>query len=269
MDERVLRELLQLETRGERAVLATVVRTRGSAPQGSGARLLWTESGRLVGTVGGGSIERAVVERAKRVLQDGGAPELVEFDLGADLAMACGGAMDVFLELIAPRPRLVIFGAGHVGREVAEIASRLGFERWVVDDRAEYASEERFPGCRLLVQPFAEVARSFEPQNRDYLLIVTHGHRHDDLLLQAFVQGPQKYLGMIGSKTKVAEAFARLRASSVPEEAIARVHSPVGLPIGALTPAEIGVSIVAELVQELRRIPDGLQKELYRGQAAE
>lgn len=255
MEDRILRELVQMQEAGERGVLALVVRTEGSAPQVCGARLILKEDGTLIGTIGGGRFEHVVLDECRRLLEGGGAPRLVEFDLGPDLGMSCGGAMSAYLELLVPRPRLVIFGAGHVGQEVARIASKLEFERWVVDDRPEFASEERFPGCRRVVQPFAEVARTFSVRGGDYLLIVTHGHLHDQLLLEALLHGPWAYLGMIGSKTKVRGVLEGLAKRGEPAELLARVHSPVGLPIGSVTPTEIAISILAEMIACRRQKP--------------
>ena len=252
MDHQVLAELVRLRSEGERAVLALVTEVSGSAPQVTGARLVLRQDGTLVGTVGGGRFELEVVRTARKMFQHGGS-QVLEFDLGPDLGMQCGGAMKAYLEVIESRQRLVLFGAGHVGLEVATIAARLPFDVLVVDDRADFATAERFPGCALEVAPFPEAARTFRPQPRDYLLIVTHGHKHDRVLLESFVEGPQAYLGMIGSRTKVAGILRELGEAGVPLAALEAVHTPVGLGIGAVTPGEIAISILAEMICHRRR----------------
>lgn len=261
VDNHVLEELLRLRKEGERGVLALVTETSGSAPQVTGARLVLREDGTLVGTVGGGRFELEVVRAAGKLLQHGGS-QILDFDLGPDLGMQCGGTMRAYLEVLEPRFRLVIFGAGHVGLEVATIATRLQFDVLVVDDRADFATAERFPGCALQVAPFAQVAAEFRPQPRDYLLIVTHGHRHDSELLEAFVQGPQAYLGMIGSQTKVGRILLELGASGVPQPALEAVHTPVGLEIGSVTPGEIAISILSEMIRHLRQGPGATKRTL-------
>jgi len=256
MDDRTLLALLEATEAQEPAVLALVTDTAGSAPQVRGAALVLRADGSLCGTVGGGRFELCVVDEARKLLAEGGPPRKVVFDLLADLGMQCGGRMEAYLELRRPLPRLVIFGAGHVGREVARMAAGLDFDRVVYDDRPDMATEERFPGCRLIVAPFAEAGERVTTLASDFLLIVTHGHKHDQALLETFVAGPHQYLGMIGSRRKVARALESLREQAVPPEAVAAVHSPVGISIGARTPAEIAVSILAEMIQVRRGLSD-------------
>jgi xanthine dehydrogenase accessory factor len=240
------RALLHLLERGGRGSLATVVKASGSTPQEPGARMLRLADGTLVGTVGGGAVERAVIGALEAVLDDGRA-RVVAFDLARDLGMCCGGRMEVFVERIEGRPRLVIFGAGHVGRAVAAIAPSLGFSVTVVDDREELNTAERFPGAtRVLAEPrdaLAEVA----PRDDDHVLVTTHDHRLDEEALDTYARAPHAYLGMIGSRRKVLRVLARIRARrELPP--LSRVYAPVGLDLGAVSPEEIAVSIAAELV---------------------
>ncbi len=253
MDASIIDELNRLRETRERGVLALVLESKGSAPQEAGARLILRQDGTVVGTIGGGSFEHQVIEQARTMLESGARePKVIGFRLEEDLGMRCGGTMKAYLEPIGPRPRLVVFGAGHVGYEVAAMATRLPVDVLVVDDRQDFATKERFPGCQVMLAPFTEVAGTFRPTPDDYLIIMTYGHDYDQVLLSAFVEGPQAYLGLIASKRKRDKAFALLREAGVPEEAISRVHSPIGLPIGAVTPAEIAVSILAEIIQVMR-----------------
>jgi xanthine dehydrogenase accessory factor len=246
MDKDVTEALLALLESGELGALATVIRASGSTPQRPGARLLLRADGTMVGTVGGGSIELAVIE-ALRACLESGKPEVLLRDLGRDLGMCCGGRMEVFVERVEARPRLVLFGAGHVGKATAALAETIGFDVTVVDDREELNTEARFPGARRVVAEPAEVVDELGLTERDFVLIVTHDHRLDEEALDLCCQRPHRYIGMIGSKRKVFRVVQRIHARrGMP--ALDRVYAPVGLDIGAITPEEIAVSIGAELV---------------------
>lgn len=242
----VTEALLALLDAGGVGALATVVRSSGSTPQVPGARMLMRADGSLVGTIGGGAIEQHVVREMRECLRDR-RPRVVQKDLLRELAMCCGGRMEVFVEPVQGVERLVIFGAGHVAEATARVARGLGFRVLVVDDREELNTEARFGGCeRVLMEPheaLAEVA----PTARDRLLIVTHDHRLDEEALDVYARQPHAYLGMIGSRRKVYRVLARLKArKGLPP--LDRVYAPVGLSIGAVSPDEIAVSIAAELI---------------------
>lgn len=242
----VTQALLQLLESGRRGTLATVVRTSGSTPQAPGARLLLTADGTWVGTVGGGAIERAVQERLLECRREA-RPELVVYDLARDLGMCCGGSMAVFVEPVEARERLVIFGAGHVARPTAALAQSVGFGVTIVDDREELATAERFPGCELLLAEPREAASRLQPTPADWLLILTHDHRLDEEALDTFARLPHRYVGMIGSRRKVFRILQRIRQRG-PLPDLDHLYTPVGLDIGAVSPEELAVSIVAELV---------------------
>lgn len=242
--------LAQLLERGERAALATVVRTSGSTPQKVGARMLRYADGRTLGTVGGGHIELVVLEALDRCLSLGRARTL-SWDLSRDLGMCCGGRMEVLVEPIEGMPRLIVFGAGHVGRATAALAQRVGFRVTVVDEREDLNDDARFEGCTLLHAEPAEALRELTPTSEDWLLIVTHDHQLDERALEAALLVPHRYIGMIGSRRKVVRILERVHARRG-ELDLTRLFAPVGLALGALGPEEIAVSIVAELVA-LRR----------------
>ncbi|MCB9611755.1 MAG: XdhC family protein [Sandaracinus sp.] len=242
----VTEALLKLLRDGGRGALATVVRTSGSAPQVPGARLLLRDDGSFVGTVGGGAIEESVLAELRTCLVDG-KPRTIRRDLGGDLGMCCGGRMEVFVELVESTPRLVIFGAGHVARPTASFARTCGFEVWVVDDREELNTEERFPGCtRVLDEPLAAVER-IAPRSDDWLFVVTHDHALDEEALDRYARLPHRYLGLIGSRRKVFRILHRLSVRG-PLPPLDRVYAPVGLDLGAVSPEEIAISVLAELV---------------------
>ena len=250
----VSRALCALVEAGQGGALATVVRARGSTPQVAGARLLLRADGSSVGTVGGGAIERHVFD-ALRTCLERAESHLLEVDLRRDLGMSCGGAMTVFVEPVAAAPRLILCGAGHVAKPTAALARTVGFAVTVVDPRVEQNTEERFPHCVRLVTAPEEAVAQLAPTVSDWVLLVNYGHAVDRAALAAFGHRPHRYLGLMGSRRKV---FQMLR--SLAEEAalppLDRVYAPVGLGLGAVTPEEIAVSIVAELVA-IRRGGDG------------
>ncbi|MEQ8460002.1 MAG: XdhC/CoxI family protein [Sandaracinaceae bacterium] len=238
--------LLGLLDEGGRGALATVVRSSGSTPQQPGARLLLLPGGETVGTIGGGAIEHHVMTELEACLRDG-RPRVIEKDLGRDLGMCCGGRMEVFVEPVEGRPRLIVFGAGHVGKAVCDISGGLGFRRVVVDDREELNTEARFPGCERVIAEPAEAAGQVAPTERDWLLVVTHDHRLDEEAVDAFARLPHAYLGVIGSRRKIYRILQRIQARrGLPS--LERLYAPVGLDLGAVSPEEIAVSIAAELV---------------------
>src|SRR5262252_6283587 len=169
---------------GRRFVLATVVATRGFTPQKGGAHMLIAESGETWGTVGGGGIEREVLERGAALLSRRGSAERLDRHLTQELGMCCGGAMSVFLEVIERAPRLVIFGAGHIAKPLAAIAAGCGFEVTVVDARADWATQERFPWAWLEVRAPDDFARDWRGEGDEFVVIVTHDHALDQKLVQ-------------------------------------------------------------------------------------
>ena len=247
----VTEALLALLQSGGEGALATVIKTLGSTPQVPGARLLLDAGGRRVGTVGGGAVEQRVIEALVEVSRQG-ATRVLAFDLARDLGMCCGGSMEVFLEPIRATPRLTIFGAGHVAHPTAALAASVGFEVVVVDEREELNTQERFPGCRRELCDAASALRGLEPGERDWLLIVTHDHQLDTEALRLALGTSARYIGLVGSRRKVYRLLQRVVARDGTVD-LRRVYAPVGLDLGAISPAEIAVSIVAELVGLRRR----------------
>jgi len=243
----VVQALLELLTSRQRGALATVVRASGSTPQRPGARLLLRQDGSTLGTVGGGAIEHAVLQSLRHALVSH-EPELLIRDLAHDLGMCCGGRMEIFVEPILPAPRLWLLGAGHVAKPTASLARSVGFEVWVVDEREELNTAERFPDCRLVLgDPGAEL-RKAALGDMDWVLIMTHDHQLDEAALAAAAGKNAQYVGLVGSKRKVFRLVERVRAKREGDFPLERVFAPVGLDIGAVSPEEIAVSIVAELV---------------------
>jgi xanthine dehydrogenase accessory factor len=163
------------------------------------------------------------------------------------------GGQEVFIESLAARPTVVLFGAGHVSAHVARYARHVHFGVVVCDDRPEYASRERFPDAdAIVVEDFGRVFDKIQVDDHSYLVIVTRGHRHDGIVLERAVQTAARYIGMIGSKRKTLALLQNLREKGVPPERLDRVYAPIGISIGAVTAEEIALSIVCELVKVRR-----------------
>jgi xanthine dehydrogenase accessory factor len=236
---------------GEHIALATVVQVEGSTPRGAGAQMIIWDSGRTLGTVGGGSLEAHVVRDSLAALARGESL-LQEYSLHADEPDGlgvCGGQAQVFIQVLQPPERVLIVGAGHVAQPLAQAAAAVGFRVLVVDDRPEFLSAERFPAARTQLVSFSDIRASVALDRRTYAVIVTRSHAHDEEVLAQLLGEPLAYLGVMGSRNKVRHMFQRLREAGHSEAQLAEVHAPIGLDIGAETPAEIAVSIVAELLQ--------------------
>jgi len=236
---------------GRRFVLATVVETRGFTPRKPAAHMLIAAGGETSGTVGGGAIEHEVMEHAATLLARGG-HAVLKRHLTQELGMCCGGEMTLFLEVLSPAPRFYLFGAGYIAKPLAAIAAGCGFAVTVVDPRPEWASIERFPTSTVLVQETEDFARMLETTSDDYAAIVTHDHAIDQRLVQVLLRKPLRFLGMIGSVPKQRKFALRLRARGFSDEEIARLHTPLGLEIGAATPEEIAVSAMAQIIARRR-----------------
>lgn len=320
---------------GGDAAFATVARKRGSLPMASDAKMLVQPEGRRWGTVGGGCLEADVTAQALATIETR-QPQFVKHtlnsDLIGDLALSCGGTVELFVEPLVPSPelaalcravgqgiqrrtpatvvtalawrngpdkfaevgaerwsvgaapsvarprssplasafvdedagvfiepiprspRLTIFGAGHVGAELAELAAHTGFYVVVVDDRAEFANAERLPSAHeIVVDDFRRVLERAKYDADDYVIAATRGHSFDAYIVERTAASGAGYVGMLGSKRKRAVIWRALEAAGIDTQALARVHAPIGDEIGADTPAEIAVSVVAELIR-LRRL---------------
>lgn len=251
MAEEVLTAALEALKRGEPAALVTVVRSQGSTPQRAGAKMLVFADGRTVGTIGGGCYENEAVGKARLAITEG-KPTLLHFELNDDFAqengLICGGRMDVHVDPLLPDPHLYIIGAGHVGHELAGIAPTAGFRLHVVDDREKFANADRFPHAEIVVSPIPEWLHAAELPPSAFVVVVTRGHTHDLDAMRALAARDLRYLGLIGSRAKVARIYEHLLAEGLPAECLERIHAPIGFEIGAVTPAEIAVSILAELI---------------------
>ncbi|MDH7489533.1 MAG: XdhC/CoxI family protein [Anaerolineae bacterium] len=247
--EDLYRAIYESVQKGESVCVATVVGARGSTPRNMGAKMVIWEDGRTLGSVGGGELERRVLAAAQEVFAKGH-PVRLEFSLRNEGdAGICGGDAEVFVEPVIAKPRLVIVGGGHVGRALCHLATMLDFRVVVMDTRD--LDRSLFPESAQLVR--VDSYEALPPEwfdARTYAVIMTPNHMGDREALAQLVRVPLAYLGMIGSRRKVEQTFQYLREHGVSEEALAKVHAPIGLDIGAETPMEIAVSIAAEIIQE-------------------
>lgn len=322
----VQREIAYELEHNRRIAIATIVKTSGSTPQSTGAKLLIYEDGRTAGTVGGGCVEADVWAEAKSALNENknrycqfslrDAPDVTPDEEG----MICGGDMDVFIqlfntenfdteaqryrsterinfengcfalvtqisgtqfdipiskiivdesintlvkeygdskiliEIVRPPLTLYIFGGGHVGQALATAGRFAGFEVVVIDDREEFASRDKFPdeSIQLITDDFVTSIQSLDINSSSYIVIVTRGHIHDEICLREIINKPARYVGMIGSRRRTVTIRERLKREGISPELLSRVHAPIGLDIGGLTPEEIAISIMAEIIMTRR-----------------
>jgi xanthine dehydrogenase accessory factor len=234
-----------------------VVRAQGSTPQRAGAKMLVWPDGRTVGTIGGGCYENDAFWKAREALVSG-RPSLVHYELNDDFAqengLICGGRMDVHIDPLIPSPELYIIGAGHVGFHLARVARDAGFHLHVIDDREKFANAERFPAAEIVVEPIPQWLERAQLPAAAYIVILTRGHQHDLDAMRTLAPREHKYLGLIGSRAKIARIYDALRAEGIAPACLERVHAPIGLEIGAVTPAEIAISILAELIAVRRGV---------------
>jgi xanthine dehydrogenase accessory factor len=252
MNQEVFSALSEALQRGEEVALVTIVSSTGSTPQRVGAKMLVYADGRTVGTIGGGCYENDAFWKAREAIKSR-KPINLKFELNDDFAqesgLVCGGQMEVFVEPVEPSPELYVFGAGHVGYFVAKMAHEVAFKVHVIDDREKFANVERFgPGIDVVVDHIPTWLDTHTLPPTAYAVIVTRGHTHDLDALRALSKSPHRYLGLIGSKAKVKRIFDELLHEGMSAEALRGIHAPIGLDIGAITPQEIAVSILAELI---------------------
>lgn len=243
-------ELLEKQ---ETFALATIVDYKGSVPRRL-AKMIVTKELKTYGTLGGGCVEGQVAEEAALMLREGRkgvaikSYELVEEEFGG-VGMNCGGKIDVSIEIVEPEPRVIIAGSGHISTAIAKLARLLGFEIIVVDPMAK---KEKFPEAQLVISDFVETSmQNIQASSNTYIVIVTR-HKDDLPALKAALKTGAGYIGLIGSKRRVLQAFHILLKEGFTQQQLERVNAPIGLDIGAETPAEIALSIMAEITQHRR-----------------
>ncbi len=255
----IYEELARIQREGGAAALATVIGTLGSTPGKSMMKMLIRRDGRFFGSVGGGCVEAEVIERGRDVIVTERAQRF-SVDLNEnenpETGLVCGGRIEIFIEPVV-MPNVFLFGAGHVGRAVCAHGVPVGFRFIVVDDRDGFASEERFPAAaERIARPWSDAIRQLDLTEDDIVLVMTRGHKDDLVVLRELATRAvhPRYLGLIGSKSKLKTLRRHLSADGVAATFVGRIVCPIGLPIGAQSADEIAISVLAELIR-LRREP--------------
>ena len=254
--EDIYTKLPELISGNSRLAIATVIKTSGSTPGGVGVKMIILPDGTLYGTVGGGKLEYLVTQDAINAIENNSST-LKEYQLKPEnssgdnlgIGMECGGSVSVFIEVISKGQRLLILGGGHIGLELYRMALLAGFSVVVVDDRPEFIARERFPKAELLLNCSADDPKVAAMVDKDtYIVVITHEHKQDKLAVKNLIGLDYKYLGMIGSKRKVKTTLDALKSEGISDEKLKNVYSPIGLDIKARSPAEIAISILAEII---------------------
>jgi xanthine dehydrogenase accessory factor len=242
---------------GRAAVIVTVVDTRRDRQARAGNRMVVYEGGTASGNIEP-LLDGLLVSQALQSLDDRRSATrsyALEGGFARDVGVR-GGEIDVFFEVMATPPTLVVVGAGHIAVPLAAIAKILDFFVTIIDDRPEYANEERFPlADRILIGPYRETVASLSVDRDTFVVLVTRGHVHDLACLEEVISSPAAYIGMIGSKRRVRTVIDRAREKGFDPAQLQRLHAPIGLNIGAQSPAEIAVAIAAEIIGVLRGRP--------------
>ena len=237
----VAQEIASAYEGGTAVSLATVVNVPDGA-ENLGAKLLLRTDGTVVGTLGSPALDSQAIEVAQRVANVGSVESLVT-----------GDGTEIFVEGFTTPPTLVMVGGGHVGKTTADLAHKLGYRVYVVDDRPEFANEERFPYAeQIVVAPYDQWASQVSLNINSFVVVATRGHRFDDMALESALLTPSRYIGLLGSRRKTLMIYQRLVRQGATPERLKQVRSPIGLDIGALTPEELAVSIMSEIIMVRR-----------------
>jgi xanthine dehydrogenase accessory factor len=250
----ILKEAFRRMNKGEIIALVTVVQTEGSTPREVGAKMIVNKNGLIAGTIGGGVTEGKVIEEVKQALKEGKGKlltyRLTKEQAALDEGAICGGEMKVFIDILQPKEEVLIFGAGHIAVCVSKLAKMVGFKVTIIDDRKEFANQDRFPWAdEIIVEEIEDSLIQLNITSSTYIIVLTRGHLKDEDVLASVIRSGAVYIGMIGSRKKNATIFQHLIKKGISQEELNKVHAPIGIVIKAQTPEEIAVSIMAEIIQ--------------------
>ena len=258
MNSEIFIEAGRLADSGKGFCLAIVTATKGSTPRKAGTMMLVRADGSSIGTVGGGGAEAVAHKEALKALQDG-QPRRRKYALeedaeGIPTGSVCGGEIEIFFAPTLPHDVLYLFGAGHVGKATATIAAQAGFRVELFDNRPELKAVDGNGQLHdTAIVNYDQAGQLIPDGNQNYVVITTFAHESDEIVLQQMLGRKICYLGMMGSQAKVAAIMYNLQNLGYSEKQLSQVHAPVGLTIYSHTPAEIAVSIAAEIIQEKNR----------------
>ncbi|MBC7194616.1 MAG: XdhC family protein [Caldisericia bacterium] len=249
LDFEIFKKANELLDRGEIFSIVTIVEASGSSPGKHGFKMLVTKDGETIGTVGGGTLEYFLIKEAIKAIEEE-KPKTITREL-RELGMSCGGGVTAFVDVIGVKDKIYIFGAGHVGYSLYKFLKYLPFKIIVIDDREEFAKKERFPNAEVFQENMIEFAKRMEIKERDFVVIVSRAHTIDFGVVKEILKKEREpfYLGLIASKNKAKEFREKLINEGFSNERIDKIHSPIGLEINAITPDEIAISIIAEIIK--------------------
>ncbi|MDD3656986.1 MAG: XdhC/CoxI family protein [Atribacterota bacterium] len=253
----ILEEVIKGVRNKESIALVIIVDVSGSSPGKLGSKMVVNKDGLIAGTIGGGSVEAKVIEEAKLALKAEKAKfltyQLTKEEASLEDWMICGGSLKLFIDVFTPQEEMVIFGAGHIAMVLSKFAKMIGFRVTIIDERKEFANKERFPEAdQIIISGPSQALKEIKSFNSVYVVILTRGHLKDEEALLSVINYQPKYIGMIGSKQKNTIIFQHLKEKGVNQEKIDKVFAPIGLRIGAQTPEEIAISIIAEVIKVKR-----------------
>lgn len=251
MDD-IFHTLIDIQKEKTAAVLCIIIESTGSTPRKAGSKMLVFPNGNIKGTVGGGSIEHTIIEEAMELMHSHQV-KTKEYHLGNDLGMQCGGHTTVYFESLNAAPRLFIFGAGHIGRELSEMALPFGFDVTLVDNREDLEKKD-WGKADFILKDFKEACLSIDFRPDDFVIVTTYKHLYDEEIVAYILNQPHAYLGMMASKRKAALAQKKWLEMGLSKSAIDQVYAPVGLDIQCETPREIALSIMAQIVDDLNKL---------------
>lgn len=269
MSKFIMKKALEEIDKGNELAIATIIDASGSTPREAGAKMIVLKNGKTYGTVGGGAMEKRIIELSLEAIEKGKS-EAISLPLDAKgVEMICGGAVEVFIEVYKSRPKLLIAGGGHVGYAIYNAALPLDFDIVIFEDREEFLNSERFPEAyELVLGDIGENLRDYPIDENTYIVIVTRGHKYDEEALAMVANSDAKYIGAMGSKKKVITMFKNLKERGIDSERLKSTYSPVGLKISTNSPEEIAISILAEILAvknsgKLVHMRDELHREKF------
>ncbi len=250
MTKEIIDKMYELKESNIYFVTATITQSEGSSPASVGQNLIVTEKGDVFGTVGGGLIEDTIKRKSFESIENG-ENCVFEYNL-EDIGMSCGGRVKGFIQVVKNDNRIVIIGGGHIGKKLYDIGKNLEFQFTIVDDREEFCNEDRFPGCKIVCCKYEDILQNVVIDKNTYVILVTRGHDSDYKSLKEVVKKSPKYVGMIGSKKKTIEIKRQVAKEcedeSIYENLANNIYAPIGLNIAKNNPAEIAISIFAEIL---------------------
>lgn len=256
----IFSEMQDVMNRGEHCALCSIISTKGSTPLKAGAKMVVTASGKIIGTIGGGDLEKSVIENARSVIC-AGQSEVYSHNLLQQHGMCCGGSVNVFIDYVSAPDRLYIFGSGHVGRALSEVAVRLNFDVFVIDDRQDELAKIKSSTINKLPFDYKEILSRLPFGKNVFIAVMTRDHSMDREILAACIQREYGYLGMIGSMRKVEVTRKMFLSGGVcTAEDFERVDTPMGIQINAKNPEEIAVSIAAKIIQVKNSSFNGVER---------